>query len=118
MTQSSSKSRRFWFSLLLLVRSASSLLPQFSLESPSSQLTAKQVKLLEWCEGLGGSVTEAITIQGSGIGDGIGAFASEPASPGDVLFTVPSAACIKVSDALADPDIGKVCSDLVRQAEL
>ena len=68
--------------------------------------------LLSWLERCG-SELGPVSLGKSRIGAGYGAFATRGVAEGELLFSVPSSACIGLYDACGDEDVGEQLARLV-----
>lgn len=77
----------------------------------------KYDRLLSWLESKGATINRKVSLQPSNrVGGGYGAFVSEAADEGEVLFTIPRDACITLSDALNDKSCGTSLKQLIEKA--
>ena len=72
--------------------------------------------LMEWLRGMGATLNSKLQIRPSTRGGGFGAFVTEAVQPQEVLFTIPRAACVTLSNALQDPNCGSAFQQLIDKA--
>ncbi len=72
----------------------------------------RHTPLLSWLERCGAELGP-VALSKSGVGAGYGAFATRDVSEGELLFSVPSSACVGLYDACGDEDVGESLARLV-----
>lgn len=84
--------------------------------SSSLQRSPKYENLLDWLACQDAEISSKIEIRESIRGGGYGAFVNDDVRHDELLFTIPRAACITLSDALQDPSCGKAFQNLMQKA--
>lgn len=82
----------------------------------SSRHSPKYENLLDWLTCQDAEISSKIEIRESSRGGGYGAFVHEHVRQNELLFSIPRAACITLSDALQDPSCGKAFQNLMQKA--
>lgn len=88
-------------------------------EDLAEQLRAEDVRhkrLYDWLEE-GGAELGPIYLAKSKLGYGFGGFASRDIDKGEVIFVVPTKACVNAYDAAGDPDIGDMLANLTMKGQ-
>ena len=76
----------------------------------------RHAPLLNWLESCGATLGP-VTLGKSRCGAGYGAFASRAVEEGEMLFSVPSSACVTLYDACGDEEVGKSFAQLVDKGQ-
>jgi len=80
--------------------------------SAAAATDPRHAPLLSWLERWGTELGP-VTLGKSSVGAGYGAFASRDVTEGELLFSVPSTACVGLYDACGDADVGEALARLV-----
>jgi len=89
-----------------------------SLRTPPPRCLAATAKdprhkpLLEWLEGCGTELGP-VALGKSRVGAGFGAYATRDVAEGELLFSVPSTACVGLYDACGDAEVGEALARLI-----
>ena len=76
----------------------------------------RHARFMSWLTSVGAQ-TDAISLGKSTCGDGYGAFVTRDVAEGELLFEVPSAACIGLYDACGDEAVGETLAKLVASGQ-
>lgn len=87
--------------------------------APMTATTVEKSKyedLLEWLRSNDGVVNDKLIFKESSLGGGYGAFVSGTVEKGDVLLTIPRAACVTLDDVTSDGKCGEACKRVMEKA--
>ena len=79
---------------------------------PPATVDARHAPLMSWLTQCGATLGP-VTLGKSRVGAGYGAFTTDAVDEGELLFSVPTAACFSLYDACADEEVGESLARLV-----
>jgi hypothetical protein len=77
---------------------------------------SKYEDMLEWLRSNDGVVNEKLVFKESSLGGGYGAFVSDTVEEGEILLTIPRAACVTLDDVTKDGKCGEACKRVMEKA--